>query len=136
MSRKRKKNAEQKFTYYAFYGDGTVKHGFCSNVMNRIRTLGGSSTAFVVFSAEHDDTQSAVKSESINKKNLVKFVLQDAECQEWLNPKAREFFPTLQKSLESLKMKVFKYAFAVGQKTDPDWELTTPADVKKLVTGK
>ena len=67
---------------------------------------------------------------------MINYLIKDAECREWLNPKKRGFFPALKKSLENLKLKVFDYAFALGQKSDTDWEPTTPKKVKRIVTGK
>ena len=133
---KRKERKERKETYCAFYGDGTVKIGFCHNVMNRIRTLGGSSSCFAVFSTTHNSEREAIQSEKEIKKDLNKFLIKDAECQEWLHQKVWGFFPALQQSLGKRMPKGFKYALAVGQKTNTDWEPATPADIKKLVTGK
>lgn len=130
------KRPEKKHTYAAFYSDSTVKVGFCADVMKRMRTLGGSSSCFVCFRATHENEQSARKAEAELKKQMISYLIKDAECREWLNPKKRGFFPALKKSLESLKLKVFDYAFALGQKSDTDWEPTTPKKVKKIVTGK
>lgn len=70
------------------------------------------------------------------KKDLKKFLIKEAECQEWLNPEARGFFPALQRSIKERMGERFKYAFAVGQKVDTDWETGIPENVKKIVTGK
>ena len=123
-------------TYTAFYSDGTVKVGYCSDVMERMRTLGGSSSCFVCFRATHQDEETARETEKQIKLNLAKYLIDDAECQEWLDRKRRGFFPALRRTLEGFTTKLFDYALAVGQKRDTGWEKTTPADIKKIVTGK
>ena len=62
-------------TYTAFYSDGTVKVGYCADVMERMRTLGGSSSCFVCFRATHQDEETARETEKQIKlkKSLNKF---------------------------------------------------------------
>jgi hypothetical protein len=123
----------QKYTYYAFYRDKNVKVGFSKDVLARLRQLGGSSSCYVVFRAEHDSTYSARKAEKKMKEELAKYVLQDAECQEWLSSKKKGFFNSLKKSLETLSYRFFGYAINVDQKSSTTWEETSPAKVEKLV---
>lgn len=123
-------------TYTAFYSDGTVKVGYCADVMERMRTLGGSSSCFVCFRATHQDEREARETEKQIKIRLAKYLIEDAECQEWLDRKRWGFFPALRRTLEGFTIKLFDYALALGQKRDTDWEKTTPADIKKIVTGK
>ena len=59
---KTKKRPPKEETYCAFYGDGTVKIGFCHHVMSRIRSLGGSSSCFVVLTASHSSETKARES--------------------------------------------------------------------------
>tara|TARA_B100000287_G_scaffold217689_1_gene205336 strand:+ start:2681 stop:3073 length:393 start_codon:yes stop_codon:yes gene_type:complete len=123
----------QKFTYYAFYRDKSVKLGYSKNVLTRLRQLGGASSCFIVFRAEHDSTRAAQKAEKRMKEEMASFVLQNAECREWLNSKKKGFFSSLRKSLESLKYRFFGYAINVDQKSSTTWEETSPAKVEKLV---
>ncbi|HIC26711.1 MAG TPA: hypothetical protein EYO81_00450 [Gammaproteobacteria bacterium] len=134
----KKKYVPQKYTYYAFYHDKTVKLGYTKDVVSRLRTLGGASSCFICFRAEHDDTHSAKESERQMKKELADFVLRDAECREWLNVKKKGFFSSLIDALigQAFRIKVFGYAFNVGQKSSTTWEETSPVNVEKLVKYK
>ena len=123
----------QKYTYYAFYRDKSVKLGFSRDVLSRLRQLGGSSSCYVVFRAEHDSTHSAREAEKKMKEELAEYVLRDAECREWMNSRKRGFFKSLKESLESLKCRFFGYAENVAQKSSTSWEETSPANVEKLV---
>ncbi len=131
-----KKQKEKTHTYTAFYSDGTVKVGYCSDVMSRMRSLGGSSSCFVCFRATHQDEETARETEKAIKENLAKYLIQDAECREWFDRNKRGFFPALRQILESFTSKLFDYALAVGQKKDTNWEETTPSEIKQIVTGK
>ena len=59
----KKKRVPQKYTYYAFYHDKTVKLGYTKDVVDRLRQLGGASSCFICFRAEHDSTKSAQEAE-------------------------------------------------------------------------
>ena len=133
MPSKGAKRGESKFTYYAFYKDKSVKVGYTKDVVGRLRQLGGASSCFLVFKAEHDSRFSAQKAEKEVKQQLAEYVLKDAECREWMNSKKKGFFKSLKKSLESLKYRFFGYAENVAQKSSTSWEETSPANVEKLV---
>ena len=132
----KKKRVPQKYTYYAFYHDKTVKLGYTKDVVDRLRQLGGASSCFICFRAEQDSTKSAQEAEKQMKEELANFVLRDAEGREWLNSKKKGFFPSLKEALEKLTTRFFGYAYNVGQKTSTTWEETSPAKIKKLVESR
>ncbi len=133
---KKVKRGLSKYTYYAFYKDKSVKLGYTKDVVGRLRQLGGASSCFVCFRAEHDSSRSAQEAEKQMKQDLANFVLRDAECREWLNSKKKGFFPSLKKALEKLTTRFFGYAYNVDQKTSTTWEETSPAKVQKLVESR
>ena len=131
-----KNNKDSKFTYLAFYNNKTVKVGYTKNVLSRIRQLGGASSCFVCFRAEHDSTHSAQQAEKQMKQELVNYIIQDAECREWLDTEKKGFYKSLKKTLSSIKMNFFTYARNLGYKSSTTWDKTEPSEVKKLVIGR
>ena len=131
-----KNNNDSKFTYLAFYNNKTVKVGYTKNVLSRIRQLGGASSCFVCFRAEHDSTHSAQQAEKQMKQELVNYIIQDAECREWLDTEKKGFYKSLKKTLSNIKMNFFTYARNLGYKSSTTWDKTEPSEVKKLVIGR
>tara|TARA_B100000475_G_scaffold172737_1_gene135437 strand:- start:41 stop:442 length:402 start_codon:yes stop_codon:yes gene_type:complete len=131
-----KKNKDSKFTYLAFYNNKTVKVGYTKNVLSRIRQLGGASSCFVCFRAEHDSTHSAQQAEKQMKQELVNYIIQDAECREWLDTEKKGFYKSLKKTLSNIKINFFTYARNLGYKSSTTWDETEPSEVKKLVIGR
>tara|TARA_R110002012_G_C11466370_1_gene593457 strand:+ start:65 stop:466 length:402 start_codon:yes stop_codon:yes gene_type:complete len=130
-----KKQKEKKLTYQAFYSDGTVKVGYCGDVLKRMRSLGGSSSCLVAFRSTHKNENEARDSETKLKKILREYVIVDAECREWFVPE-RGFFPTLKKALEDTTIEKFEVALALGQKKNVDWQGCSPSEVKKIVNKR
>ena len=132
---KKSKRGLSKYTYYAFYKDKSVKLGYTKDVVGRVRQLGGASSCFVCFRAEHDSTKSAQEAEKQMKQELANFVLRDAECREWLNSKKKGFFRSLKKALEKLTTRFFGYAYNVDQKTTTKNASPPSGDKNELPTS-
>jgi len=124
---------EPNWTYFAVYKNKTGKIGFSRDVFARVRNLGGSSRCLVCIRAEHTDRAAAIIAEDTIKKICSKYIITDAQCQEWVDLKQKGFLNRLLKAIKKINHKGLSYSQNVGYKSSTSWENVSEKNVRKLV---
>lgn len=124
---------EPNWTYFAVYKDKTGKIGFSKDVFERIRGLAGSSKCILCIRAEYNNVDAASAAEALAKKICAKYIITDAQCQEWVDTKQKGFLNCLIKAIKSIDHKGLSYARNLGYKSSASFDDVSEKDIKKLV---